>query len=149
METFQITLMPYYVKTRKSSKTPTLEEIDEFMMSHTGDRKQYEAIVRDHFEYGSYDFVMGPHNIQYIPGGFITFQIGNEVTYSVSKKVDGKVVTDYREEFVTKDVILEGLLEDSLEDGAYEGEVFVYNVNGKEAGLFDYRKEKCIRIVKV
>jgi hypothetical protein len=147
METFQITLMPYYVKTKKSSKTPTLEEIDEFMMSYTGDRKQYEAIIRNHFDYGSYDYTMGPHNIEYIPGGFITFQIGNEVSYSLSKKIDGKVVNGYYKQSLTKETVVESLLEESLEDGAYEGDIFVYTVNGQEMGVFDYRKPKCIRIV--
>lgn len=149
METYQITLMPYHIKTtnRRLNK-PTIEEVDTFMVSRVNPNdptspKQYESILSDIYDYGTIygDHSNLPHKIQYIPGGFITFRLSNQVTYLKN----GSEHT----ELLTKDQILDEILSISLEDGSWEGETFVYKVNGKEAGVFDFRRTNCIRISKV
>ena len=149
METFQITIIPYYIKTKKGSISPTLEEIDTFMMSNYEDGKQYDTMIEDLYKYNHFDYTTKPYDIQYIPGGFITFKIGNRITFYKFRKVNGKEIREDIEEFLSKEQILQGLLDESLEDGAWEGGNFVYQVDNEEHGVFDFRKPKCIRIVKI
>jgi hypothetical protein len=156
METFQITIMPYFVKNVKSSLfKPTLEEIDTFMMSNinpndSNSPKQYEDIISSVYDYSIYgEYTSPPHNIQYIPGGFITFRIGNEVTFTEVKRINGEVFETQHMELLTKEQILQELMIAALEDGPYEGVTFVYMIEDKEMGVFDFRKTSAIRIVKV